>query len=388
MASSEVIDGQLHVGGGGVFSPEPVHNLLPSGDNPPPVATLHGPTFTPGDRCPPAGEIARLPGQMVHVENLPSGEIYTEYPTLHDGETAHPFATWPNGQGGDFSVPLGTGGTPPGHFQAVTTAGVWASDSVAVDVYVTRMGSFDAQGLCQGMVLSSPDGPYDVGPLPPPVPPAAVLATPPFNPQQLAANLKRSWAIGGMATAPGAAAGNTAYVRAPTCAWITGSTVPETGATFHAYTQATVPSPRDRGNVVLTLNYLVQVTPGSPTWDFGDGDHRGAAHETGRGNDPGSNDPHFNYSTYSWDPGGCSVYHLYAATFGQPGHTITATQHLMVRVSVSWSDGTTTHGPQPVACDPASPLPGSPCDVAIGPADGWSSPGHRVVEVEGVPYTH
>jgi len=386
-ASADVIDGQLRAGAGGVFSPEPVHNLLPSGANPPSVVTFHGAAFTPGDSCPPIGQLARLPGQIAHVENLPSRVIYTEYPTLHDGETTHPYATWPNAQGGDYSTPLGAGGTPPGHYQAVTTAGVWASDSVAVDVYVTRLGTLDAQGTCQGLALASPDGPYDVGPLPPPAPPARVLASPPFSPAQLAASLKRSWTIGGIATAPGGGAGNRAHVRAPTCAWITGSSVPETGVTFHAYTQTVVPSPRDRGDVVLTLNYAVQVTPETPIWDFGDADSSGAAHEVGRGSDPGLNDPHFNYTTYTWDAGGCSVYHLYTAPYGPPGRTITATQHYRISVTVTWSDGTTTHGPQPVACDPASPLPDSPCDVSVGPADGWSSPGHPVSEVEGVPYT-
>ncbi len=386
-ATSDVIDGQLRVGAGGVFSPEPVHNLLPSGVNPTLGVAPVTPGFVPGALCPPQSLLDQVPTGVVRGDSAPGNVTYTEYPTLHDGETGHPYATWPNGQG-EFSEALGTGGAPPGPYQAVTTAGVWASDGVAVTVWVTHRGSLDAQGNCQGLAVASYDLPYDVGPLPPPAPPATVLTRPPFNPGQLATRLKQSWTIGAVATAPGPDAGNAAYVRAPTCAWISGSTVPATGATFHAYTQTTVPSPRDRGAVLLTLNYTVQVTPETLSWDFGDGDRGGSAHEVGRGSDPGSNDPHFNYTSYSWDPGGCSVYHLYGTAAAGPTRTISATQGFLVTVSVTWSDGTTTHGPQPVPCDPRSGVPGQPCEVTVGPGDGWSSPGHRVTEVAGVPYSH
>ncbi|MGI8493639.1 MAG: hypothetical protein ACR2NJ_12985, partial [Acidimicrobiales bacterium] len=233
-----------------------------------------------------------------------------------------------------------------------------------------------AGGKCVGATYGTPLPPT-VTPYTPTSPcPGNVCPPPPGGVANLFANLKQQWKIGGISTLPGPNDGGVVYVTAPTCAWLSGSTVPQTGSTAHAYTRTPVAD--DRGQYDYTLRYTATVIPRGVDWDFGDGDHSGAVHERGAGSDPGNALPQFDQGSYTWTPGGCTVWHRYTAR--APGVTITASEHFAVSITVSWSDGLSDHTlPVPCAGQPA-------CDVAIGPADGWSSGPHQVDDVRGVPF--
>jgi hypothetical protein len=127
----------------------------------------------------------------------------------------------------------------------------------------------------------------------------------------------------------------------------------------------------------LFLVYNVTVTPGTVTWDWGDGTQSTTA---GPVESPPARLPSYDPTAQTWsDP--CDVFHKYASV--SDGRTISATASISVAITVTWSDGVNVFT-QPVPCDAAT---GGACALAITPAQGWQSGPHPVDQIEPVPFS-
>jgi hypothetical protein len=256
-----------------------------------------------------------------------------------------------------------TAATVPGHILGVsawiTTLGTW-QDASPTPPY---------GGSCQGARFEFGQ-PFIAGNAPPPAPPRSVLNNPPFGlGPELLAQVTRQWRIGTVSSIPGPGATTPTYVHIPTCAWLD-SNVPSSTAMFHALTSTV------SAGVTLFLLYNVTVSPGTVSWDWGDGTHSTTATAPEA---PPPHLPSYEPTAQIWtDP--CAVSHRYDSV--SDGRTITAAENFTVSISVSWYDGVTIHT-DTVPCDPVT---GSACALVIGPAQGWTSGPHPVDQVEPVPY--
>jgi hypothetical protein len=274
------------------------------------------------------------------------------------------------------AVPAGGDPALSGPGATVTAVNI-AAHVIAVDAFLIQFGDWqDAQpnppygGHCAGAsyVFSAP---YIAGNAAPPAPPLAVLQRPPFQPgAALVAEVTRDWSIGMLQTLPGPGQTTRTYVHIPTCAWLA-SSVPTAPVPFHAVTTATA------GGYTYFLVYNVVVTPGPVTWGWGDGTTATTASviET-----QPSTLPSYDPTAQTWaDP--CQMSHAYASV--DSGRTITASETFAVSITVSWSDGLSTHTAA-VPCDPAG---GGACTLTLGPAQGWVSGPHPVDQIEPVPFS-
>jgi hypothetical protein len=256
------------------------------------------------------------------------------------------------------------------------TANNVAGHAIAVQVYVIGFGTWqDAQqtppygGYCAGPLFQF-SHPYLGANAPPPIPPRAVLNTPPFTPgPTLVADIARSWTIGSLSTLPGPSPATRTYVHIPTCVWMS-STVPTIVLPFHTVTTTTI------AGYTLFLVYSVQVTPGPVTWDWGDSTQ---STTTAAIESAPATLPAYDPTAQTWtNP--CSIFHAYSTV--ADARTITATETFTVAITVSWSDGVSVH----TASVPCNAATGGPCTLTIGPAQGWQSGPHPVDQIEPVPY--
>jgi hypothetical protein len=375
LGTAAVTHGKLVAGAGGTYLPIVPAVLPPGGRDPgnplsiPPKAPnpqgMSCPTtsvFHPGPGSPaPGGRVlAVIAIHPSFTTNAGGGYDGHDAPYAYDVKNAIP-------AGGDPSA------TAPG---SPATANNVVGHVIAVTAFLRTRGTWqDAQsvapygGSCVGASFSFSPA-YLAGDAPPPVPPGSVINTPPFaTGADLVAALTNAWTIGQVATLPGPAATARTFVHIPTCAW-TESDVPAQPTPLHALTTTVV------AGYTLFLLYDVTITPGSVTWDWGDGTTSSAAGPVEHG--PVSL-PQYNAATQRWTVP-CAVSHAYAAV--APGATITATETFTIGITVSWSDGVAVHT-QPVACDAAT---GGACLRTLGAGDGWQSGPHPVDQIEPVPF--
>jgi hypothetical protein len=252
---------------------------------------------------------------------------------------------------------------------------------IAVDLSVTgptwiRPGSGQVpavplSGTCDnGTISYGFSAPFLDGDQPPPSPPANVLDAPPFGlGADLVAAVMGHWRVGTIATLPGPDPTTRTFVHIPTCAWLD-SSVPSTPTQLHAVKAAI------SGGYTFFLIYTVNITPGSVTWDWGDGTQTTST-DTPTASPPTL--PVYDATMQSWTDS-CTVSHRYSTV--ALGRTITAQQTFITTITVAWSDGVSAHS-RPVPCDAANP---GPCTATIGPAQGWQSGPHPVDQIEPIPF--
>jgi hypothetical protein len=380
-AQADIHDGALQAGAGGAYEPVTPDNLPAGGSDPanplyfPPVAPTPNPQ---GQACPQATTFHPIPGQIPGPGNQGGFIVVIRiFPTFtrnqhggYDGVDANFGYKIANAipPGGDPSqVQLGapvTSATMAGHVIAVAaflqTRGAW-QDAHSTPPY---------GGYCAGVSFSFGQ-PYIAGDAPPPPPPATVLNAPPFAlGSSLLAEVTRSWNIGTLQTLPGPSSTARTYVHIPTCAWLK-SGVPTTPTLLHAIKTA------QSNGFTLFLVYNVTVTPGTITWDWGDGTQSTSA---GPVESQPATLPSYDPTSQTWtDP--CQVSHQYATV--SDGRTISASEAISVSITVTWSDGVNVYT-RPVPCDNAT---GAACSLAITPAQGWQSGPHPVDQIEPVPFS-
>ena len=375
-----ITHGELVAGASGVYQPIPPSTINPTGaDGRNPFAIAPAGQNPQGISCPDPSTLTKRQGGYYEQDPIGGGTHYliAIYPTfIRNAQGGYDGVDAVFGYSARNAVPAGGNAALSGPGDAVTAANI-AAHVIAVDAFLVDWGIWqDAQaappygGHCAGAgyVFSAP---FIAGNAAPPAPPRALLEHPPFaaGPALLAA-VTRDWSIGTLETLPGPGPTTTTFVHIPTCAWLnaTESTAP---VPFHALATATA------GGYTYFLVYNVLVTPGSVTWDWGDGARSTTTSvpETGP-----STLPSYDPTTQRWtDP--CQVSHAYDSV--SSGRTISATETFGVSITVSWSDGLSTHSAA-VPCDGAT---GGPCALSIGPGQGWSSGPHPVNQVEPVPYS-
>lgn len=368
---SELNNGQLQAGAGGqLIEPIPPPTIAPSRPDPGPATTVTSnapPPVPPG--CP--SGFAYIP---------PSGNL-TIYPTFtrnasggYDGHDAD--------YGYDVANAIPPGGDPGQNATgAPATANNIAGHVIAVDLSVVgptwltpgsgRVPAVPLSGTCDNDTVSYGfSAPFLDGDQPPPSPPANVLDAPPFGlGADLAAHVMGHWRVGTVGTLPGPDPNTRTFVHIPTCAWLD-SGVPSSPTQLHAVKTAI------NQGYTFFLIYTVDITPGTVTWDWGDGAQTTSAETP---TTAPSTIPVYDPTAQSWsDP--CTVSHRYSTV--SEGRTITAQQSFTTTISVAWSDGVSAHT-RPVSCDAANP---GPCTATIGPAQGWQSGPHPVDQIEPVPF--
>jgi hypothetical protein len=375
--SAAVLNSNLEAGAGGLYAPVGPGEAPTARQDPLNPLVIPPPPNPEGKACP--------DNTAFHVRPAPRG------PGAPRGSILRVLTIYPsftrNAKGGYDGVDATFGyrqrnAVPPGgdpnqtQIGAPATAATVPGHVLGVSAWITVLGTWqDASpvppygGSCQGAQFAF-GPPFIAGNAPPPAPPRTVLDNPPFGVgPALLAQVTRQWRIGVVSTIPGPAQSAPTYVHIPTCAWLE-SNVPTGTTVFHALT-STVSS-----GVTLFLLYDVTVTPGTVTWDWGDGTQTQSA--TAPESSP-STLPLYDPTAQIWtDP--CAVSHRYDVVAN--GRTITATETFTVTITVSWDDGVAIHT-EPVPCDPAT---GGTCALQIGAAQGWTSGPHPVDQVEPVPY--
>jgi hypothetical protein len=369
---------ELQAGASGTYQPVPPSPLPAPRNAPNPDYIAPSAPNPQGLQCPDRITLQHLAGA-------------NPAPDIAGPHLAYVFSIWPtfarNAQGGyDGSAPAfgynATNAIPPGGDPAQNAIGQLAAANtvaghyIAVGTYVIRFGVWqNAQsnppygGSCVGAVYQF-GLPYIAGNAPPPIPPRAVLNTPPFaSGPNLVAAITRSWNIGSLSTLPGPGATARTFVHIPTCVWMA-STVPTIALPFHTVTTTTI------AGYTLFLVYSVQVTPGPVTWNWGDSTQ---STSTAAVESVPATLPAYDPTAQTWtNP--CSVSHAYASV--ADARIITATETFTITITVSWSDGVAVH----TASVPCDPVTGGPCALTIGPAQGWQSGPHPVDQIEPVPF--
>jgi hypothetical protein len=360
---------QLLAGASGTYTPSGADTYTPTQIDPRNPTTVPPPPDPQGKTCP-----ATTTFHIGHGGRIVS--VVDIYPSFtrnaqggYDGSDPNFGYAQPNAvpPGGDptktaIGAPV-TAVTLPGHIVAVDAwlqrRGTWQDATPGIAPYGGRCVGFD-------FTFSAP---FIVGDAPPPVPPSSVLNKPPFAlGATLVSQLTGAWRIGTVRTMPGPQPTTTTYVHIPTCAWLD-SGVPVAPVPLHAITTTV------ENGITLFLVYNLTVTPGTITWDWGDGTQS----QSGPVESAPTSQPQYDPTSQTWsDP--CDVSHAYATV--AHGRTITASQSFTIAVTVSWFDGVAVHT-QPVPCDAAT---GGPCDLTIGGANGWNSGPHPVSQIEPVPY--
>ncbi len=366
--SASIVLNTLEAGAGGTYTPIAPDHI--QGD-----FVTHNPLRVPpppdpeGKSCPSVTTFRSYRGGTVQVVR-----IYPTFTKSSDGGY--------DGSDPDYGYHVHDA-VPPGGDPTQTTLG---SPATAANIagHVLTVGAFMQQagtwhdktpgvppygGSCVGATFTfSP--PVLAGFAPPPTPPSTVLNTPPFaTGPALMAEVTGAWRIGSVETLPGPAATARTYVNIPTCAWLN-TGVPSTTVPMHAV-KTTV-----EDGVTLFLVYNLTIAPGTVAWDWGDGTQTQSSTAPVA---PPSSLPSYDASTQTWtDP--CSVSHAYPTV--ATGRTITAAETFTVTITVSWDDGAATHTAD-VPCDAAT---GGPCQLVVGPSNGWRSGPHPVDQIEPVPY--
>lgn len=374
-------NGALQAGAGGVYEPISPDNLAPAeADRANPMLIAPSGPNPQGEVCPSLSTVTiRVVGNQ-GGRGLPPGSIAKTF-------NIYPYFTKNKSGGYDGRDPafgynvrnaIPAGGDPSNvSIDAPATAANMAGHVIAVPAYVETYGTWqDAQptppygGSCQGASFGF-GAPYIAGDNPPPAPPSRVLNAPPFAlGPSLLAEVTGSWRVGNVGTLPGPSSTARTYVHIPTCTWLN-SSAPTTAVSMHAIKTAL------SGGFTLFLVYVLRVTPGTVTWDWGDGT---TSTSLGAPESPPPSVPSYDPTAQTWtDP--CNVSHEYASV--SDGRTITATQTFSVTITVTWSDGVSVLS-QSVPCDQAT---GGPCTLAIGPQQGWTSGPHPVSQIEPVPYS-
>jgi hypothetical protein len=375
--SAAILNSNLEAGAGGLYAPVGPGQTPPVAREPVNPLTIPPPPNPQGKSCPqntafhvgpaprgpgaPGGSILRVLNiYPAFTRNAKGGYDGTDATFGYSKLNAIP----PGGDPNQTQIgALATAATVPGHILGVaawiTTLGTWQDASPTPPF----------GGSCQGAQFAF-GPPFIAGNAPPPPPARAVLNNPPFGlGPQLLAQVTRFWRIGTVSTLPGPAPTAPTYVHIPTCAWLD-SNVPSDTTLFHALTSTV------SGGVTLFLLYDVTVTPGTVTWEWGDGTLSTSASTP---ESPPSTLPSYDPTAQTWtDP--CAASHRYQEVAS--GRTITATESFTVSITVSWDDGVTVHTAS-VPCDPVSL---GPCALVIGAQQGWTSGPHAVNQIEGVPY--
>ena len=360
--AANIDNSQLTAGAAGTYQPIPPAILRPSPSVTDPGVPNGTSTATPA----PAPVCSRGPtptfnGSLAHKGN------YTIYPTFtrnasggYDGSDPAFGYNEPN------AIPAG-GDPAQTQLGAPATANNIAGHRIAVRL-TTHIGGMPADSCTVGGFTFSPA--YLDANDPPPPPSPDVRAAPPFaTGPSLVAQISGQWRLGTIATLPGPGATSRTYVHIPTCTWLD-STVPLSTTHLHAVKTA------QSAGYTFFLVYNVTVTPGSVSWDWGDGNQSSTldAQETAP-----STLPTYDPTAQTWsDP--CAVSHAYATV--SDGRTITASQTFSVDITVSWSDGVASHT-EAVPCDSTTH---AQCSLAVGPGQGWQSGPHPVDQIEPVPF--
>lgn len=176
---------------------------------------------------------------------------------------------------------------------------------------------------------------------------------------------------GSILTAPGIVSPDGSmptYATIPTCAWIAGETVTAVPTTI---TQSVV----SQG---VTYTFQDTITPGSVTWNFGDG-NPGSTSGSGRGTPTTvNNHPTYDLGTASWNAAPCTVYHTYMSV-SDTGYQISASQGFTVTATVT---STATGGTVPADAGCGT---GRVCTTSVAWGAGGSSPRHPVWQIEAIP---